>query len=138
MLRLTIWMNMPSFHQDDIFRALAGSEEVDLEVIFAKEMTSDRVQLGWRASLSGYRHRMLGGRFSLLRAMRIAWSERDRVHVVNGIWSEPTFAAALVALALSGTTFAVYAEAPDPTQARPKFKRLLRKAFGRWIARRAI
>jgi glycosyltransferase involved in cell wall biosynthesis len=138
MLHLTVWMNMPSFYQDDMFRALTGSEEVDLEVIFAKEMTSDRVQLGWRASLSGYRYRMLGGRFSLLRAMRIAWAERDRVHVVNGIWSEPTFAAALSALALSGSTFAVYAEAPDPTQPRPKFKRLLRKAFGRWIARHAI
>jgi glycosyltransferase involved in cell wall biosynthesis len=137
MLRLTIWMNMPSFHQDDMFSALAQSGDIDLEVIFAEEMTSDRVRLGWKASLSGYRYRFLNGKFSLLQAMRIAVSGRDRLHIVNGIWAEPAFASALCMLAMSGSAFAIYSEAPDPAQTLSWFKRMLRKTFGKWVARRA-
>jgi glycosyltransferase involved in cell wall biosynthesis len=135
MLRLTIWMNMPSFYQDDMFSALARSGEVDLDVIFAKELTSDRVQLGWNASLSGYRYRILNRRFPLLHAMRIAWRGRDHLHMVNGIWAEPAFASALCVLAMSGSVFAIHSEAPDPTQSLSVFKRILRKTFGKWAAR---
>lgn len=130
-------MNMPSFHQDDNFRALARSKEIDLEVIFAKELTSDRVQLGWKASLSGYSYRILDRRIPLLQAMRVAWAERDRIHLINGIWAEPAFASALCMLGMSGSVFAVHSEAPDPTQSLSRFKRFLRKTFGKWAARRA-
>jgi glycosyltransferase involved in cell wall biosynthesis len=130
-------MNMPSFHQDDVFTALAQSGEIDLEVIFAEKLTSDRVRLGWKASLDGYRYRILNGKFSLLQAMRMAWSERDRLHVVNGIWAEPAFAAALCVLCMSGSAFAIHSEAPDPSQPLSWPKRMLRQTFGKWIARRA-
>lgn len=128
---------MPSFHQDDMFSALAQSGEVDLEVIFAKELTSDRVQLGWNTNLSGYRYRILKGRFSLLQAIRYAWSGRDRLHLVNGIWAEPAFATALCVLGASRSAFAIHSEAPDPTQSLSGFKRLLRQTFGKWVACRA-
>jgi glycosyltransferase involved in cell wall biosynthesis len=128
---------MPSFHQDDVFSALAQSGEVDLEVIFAKEMTGDRVQLGWKADLKGYRYRILKGRFSFLQAMRIAWSERVRLHLVNGIWAEPAFASALCVLGISGGVFAIHSEAPDPTQHLSWLKLTLRNTFGKMVARRA-
>ncbi|MFP5265418.1 MAG: glycosyltransferase [Blastocatellia bacterium] len=137
MLRITIWMNMPSVHQEGIFSILAGMEGVDLEVIFAEGLTSDRVQLGWKANLRGYRYRILAGKFSLLQALRVAWSERDRIHVVNGIWAEPAFASALCMLVASGSAFAIYSEAPDPSQPISRLKRAMRGTFGKWVARRA-
>jgi glycosyltransferase involved in cell wall biosynthesis len=130
-------MNMPSFYQDDISRALIRSEEIDLEVVFAKELTTDRVKLGWNATLSGYRYRILNRKFSFLHAMRIAWSGRDRLHLVNGIWAEPAFASALCVLALSRSIFAIHSEAPDPTRPLSMLKRALRLTFGKWVARRA-
>ena len=128
---------MPSAYQEDIFSVLAGMEGVDLEVIFAEGLTSDRVRLGWKANLRGYRYRILGGKFSLLQALRVAWSDRDRIHVVNGIWAEPAFACALCVLGLSGSTFAIYSEAPDPSQPLSWLKRALRGTFGKWVVWRA-
>jgi glycosyltransferase involved in cell wall biosynthesis len=130
-------MNMPSFQQDGLFEALSLLKEVDLKVVFAHKLTPDRVQLGWKEDVRDYSFRILSSKPTISEAVRIALSERDRLHVVNGIWAEPAFAAALSALALAGSTFAVYAEAPDPTLPRPKSKLLLREAFGRRIARRA-
>jgi glycosyltransferase involved in cell wall biosynthesis len=62
---------------------------------------------------------------------------RDRLHIVNGIWTDPSFSAALAQLSLAGSTFAIYSEAPDPTLDRPISKRLLQTGFGKTIARRA-
>ena len=120
-----------------MFSALAQSGEIDLDVVFAKELTNDRVQLGWNASLSGYRYRILNKRFSLLQAIWIAWLGRDHLHLVNGIWAEPAFASALCVLAMSGSVYAIHSEAPDPTQSLSNFRRTLRKTFGKYIARRA-
>lgn len=137
MLRLTIWMNMPSFHQDSLFSALASSEEVDLQVIFARNLSEDRVQLGWNEGARDYPHRVLRHKHAFGEAISIARSQPDRLHVVNGIWAEPAFAVALCALGLAGSKFAVYAESPDPGQSRSVSKRLVRKTFGAWIAQRA-
>src|ERR1044072_5043334 len=114
MLRITIWMNMPSVYQDGLFNALAALGEIDLRVIFARGLTPDRVQLGWEQEDRIYSNRTLSERSRLLDAIRIARSERDRLHIVNGIWAEPAFAATLCALALSRSKFAVYAESPEP------------------------
>jgi glycosyltransferase involved in cell wall biosynthesis len=138
MLRVTIWMNMPSVHQDGLFNALAALGEIDLRVIFARELTQDRVQLGWEHENRIYSNRTLSRRNRLLDAIRIARSERDRLHVINGIWAEPAFAATLCALALSRSKFAVYAESPEPGQARQKFKEVMKRTFGRWVARHAL
>jgi glycosyltransferase involved in cell wall biosynthesis len=138
MLQLTIWMNMPSVHQDGLFNALAASGDVDLRVVFAGELTPDRTQLGWEREARNYQHRTLSRRLTLLEAARIARDERDRMHVVNGIWAEASFAAALCALAASRSRFAIYAESPEPGQARMKVKESLKRIFGRWVARRAI
>src|SRR4051812_30548851 len=78
MLPLTVWMNMPSFHQDELFTRLAESGEVDLRVVFAKELTTERVRLGWNAGRRQYEHRTLGSRYAVVEAARLARRERDR------------------------------------------------------------
>src|SRR5207302_234762 len=57
--------------------------------------------------------------------------------IVNGIWAEPAFAAALAALKLMRSRFVIYSEAPAAAPPRSTFKRWLRAAFAAPIARRA-
>jgi glycosyltransferase involved in cell wall biosynthesis len=137
MLPLTIWMNMPSFHQDDLLTSLANSGEVELRVVFARELTAERMRLGWNAGTRQYRHRTLTNPYAIFEAGRIARRERDRLHIVNGIWAESAFAAALVALRMAGSRFVIHSEAPDAAQRRSLFKRWLLSTFGRWIIRSA-
>jgi glycosyltransferase involved in cell wall biosynthesis len=138
MLPVTIWMNMPSFHQDGLFNALSRSSEVELRVIFARETTQDRLALGWTAAARRYSHRTLPDHFKLETAVRIAWAERGRLHIVNGIWAEPSFAAALAVLVLAGSRYAVYAEAPDYRQTQTGVRGFLRRSFAKWVAKRAL
>lgn len=137
-LQVTVWMNYPSFYQGDMFRALIASGQVDLEVVYAKSLTPDRLQLGWHDDLKGYPHRFINKRAPKLDAIRIAWAQRHRIHIINGIWAEPSFAAALLTLALAGSKYALYSEAPDPTVARSAGKRMLQGRVGRALAVKAM
>ena len=128
---------MPSFHQGDLFRALAACEDVDLQVIFAKDLTPDRIAMGWHRDLSGFSYRFLDERNRMADAVRLARAQRKRLHIVNGLWAEPAFAVALVTLALSESRYAIYSEAPDPNQPRSIIKRFLQHMFGRVLATRA-
>lgn len=138
MIPLTIWMNMPSFHQDGLFNTLSDGGEVDLGVVFARETTEDRLLLGWTEAVRHYSHSFLRGRSKLLDAVRVAWSKRRRLHIVSGIWAEPSFAVALCVLALARSRFVVYAEAPDPARALGRMRAFLRRSFAGWVAKRAI
>lgn len=138
MIDLTIWMNMPSFYQDDLFRALVATGEVDLRVVFARGLAEERKRLGWGSELGDYPYQWLPpGRRGIAEVVRTARAHRDRVHIINGIWAEPAFAVAFVALSRSGSPFAVYTEAPEPSLRRGPARRLLRYSLGRWVARRA-
>ena len=131
-------MNYPSFYQGDMFRALIDSGQVDLNVVYAKTLTPDRLQLGWHDDLKGYPHRFINKRAFNLEAVRIAWAQRHRIHIINGIWAEPSFAMALLTLALTGGKYVLYSEAPDPTVARSAVKRLLQETVGPLLAGKAI
>lgn len=133
-LPVTIWMNMPSFYQDDMFRVLAKRDDIDLQVVYARPLSADRLAIGWTSGEFAYPARILSG---VAEAMRLAWRQRKRVHVVNGIWAEPKFAAALTVLAAARAKYAIYAEAPIPHMRRSRAKLALRNFFGRLIARRA-
>lgn len=137
MLYLTIWMNTPTFYQADLYRVLATLKGVDVEVIFARKLSHDRLQLGWQNDLSGYRYRFLNRHGRIVDATRLAWLQRNRVHIVNGIWGEIPFTAALFIMALAGSSYMIYSEAPDPTLSRSPAKRLLRKALGQAVVRKA-
>lgn len=138
MLRLTIWMNIPSFHQGALFRALSACEEVDLQVVFAKELPGDRIELGWHSDLTGFSYRFLDNSNRLADAVRLARSHSKRIHIVNGLWAERAFAAALVTLAISGSRYAIYSEAPDPSQPRSAIKKFFRRLYGKILAPRAM
>lgn len=143
MLRLTIWMNNPSFYQSDFFRALVDTGQVDLQIIFAKTLPYARQKLGWRDDVCGYTFRFLTESEttdfrSILNAITIATSQRDRLHIVNGIWAEPTFAAALCTLALCKSRYVIYSEASNPDSKRNFSKRILRYMFGYAILYRVI
>lgn len=137
MLPLTLWMNVPSFYQGDLFRALVASGEVDLQVIFARNLGDDRLRLGWGEDVVGYHHCFLDQSSRVSDSTRRAWRRRDSLHIVNGLWAEPAFAAALVTLALAGSKYLIYSEAPNPELARLRSSEMLRAIFGRAITKRA-
>ena len=137
MLDLTIWMNYPAFYQGDLFRTLIASGEVDLRVIFAKRLTSDRIDLGWKNDLAGYPHYFLNERNKIADAVRLAWADRRRLHIMNGLWTEPSFAAGLVALAAARSVYAIYSEASEPELPRSAAKNLSMAAFGKTLTPRA-
>src|SRR5438128_1598206 len=47
-LELTVWMNMPSPYQADLFRTLERLPEVELDVVYARRLTMTRRRLGWK------------------------------------------------------------------------------------------
>src|SRR5215469_9932069 len=91
MLPVTIWMNMPSFYQDDLFCQLA--HKVDLRVVYDHAITEDRRRLGWGQVRQEYHSCVLDRHRKVRHAVGIARSERERIHVINGIWAETAFAA---------------------------------------------
>lgn len=137
-LPLTVWMNFPSFYQLDLFQALLDTGQVELQVIFAHSVTQERLKLGWEADYDPQKYIFLNERAPVPNAVRLAWAQRRRLHIVNGIWAEPAFAAALGVLRASGSRFAVYAESPGPRAGNTAFKSRLKQAvkqqFGGWVA----
>jgi glycosyltransferase involved in cell wall biosynthesis len=137
---LTIWMNMPTFYQADLFRELVRGGDVDLKVVFAKDLTGDRLALGWQQDFEGFDHIFLNPRNPVRDALRVAWSQRRRTHLVNGLWAERSFSAALALFAAMKTRYAIYSEAPEwikspsATTRRSVGKRIAQSVFGKLIA----
>jgi glycosyltransferase involved in cell wall biosynthesis len=137
MLKLTVWMNMPSFYQSDLFKELVATGEVDLQVVYAKQLPADRLSLGWQQDLSGFAHHFLDGHRPIRDALRLARAQRDRLHIVNGIWAESAFAATLTVLLLNGSKYVIYSEAPNRTVSRAYSRRFAQWTFGRAVTQRA-
>jgi glycosyltransferase involved in cell wall biosynthesis len=136
MLPVTVWMNMPSFYQDDLFCQLAS--KIDLRVVYDHAMTEDRRRLGWGEVGQEYHSRVLDRYRKVRHAVRIARSERERIHIINGIWAESAFTAVAFVLGALGVPFAIYSECPDVTVSRSWLKRRTQTSVGRWVARRAL
>jgi glycosyltransferase involved in cell wall biosynthesis len=135
MLPVTVWMNIPSFYQDDLFCQLA--RKVDLRVVYDHAMTEDRRRLGWDEVRREYHSCVLDRHRKVRHAVRIARSERERIHIINGIWAETAFTAVAFVLGKMGVPFAIYSECPDITVSRSWLKRRAHTTVGRWVARRA-
>jgi glycosyltransferase involved in cell wall biosynthesis len=134
-LPITLWMNMPSHHQDDLIRSIDETPGVDLYVIYDSPMAGYRQKLGWKSTVRNYRHMFLSG-CKPLEAVRAVRASRDRIHIFNGIWAVPSFAAAIAAHVVHGDApFFVYSEAPSRGTKRGLLRRGLRDAFGRAVAR---
>jgi glycosyltransferase involved in cell wall biosynthesis len=130
-------MDVPSHYQGDLFRTLASRGDIDLRVVYARTMPGHRRDLGWSDNLVGYRYQFLNQAHRVNSALRVAWEQRSRIHIVDGLWVEPAFSAALLVLALARSTFAVYSEGQDPGIVRGAGKKALQTVFGRIIARQA-
>jgi glycosyltransferase involved in cell wall biosynthesis len=128
-------MNMPSFYQDDLFCQLG--RKVDLRVVYDHEVTEDRRRLGWGEVRQEYHSCVLDPHRKVRHAVRIAKSERERIHVINGIWAETAFTAVVLVLGRLGVPFGIYSECPDVTVSRSWLKRRAQTSVGRWVARRA-
>jgi glycosyltransferase involved in cell wall biosynthesis len=136
-LSITIWMNMPSFYQGDVFRALVNTGAVELHVVYARGITSDRQELGWSNDVGGYDSTFLSRRWGIFDALRLACVRRGDMHIVNGLWAEPAFAGALVVLALQGSAYTIYSEAANPQASRGIAQTVARNALGRILGARA-
>ena len=126
---------MPSFYQDDLFCQLAP--KIDLRVVYDHAITEDRRHLGWAEVKQEYQSCVLGQDGKVRHAINIARSERDRIHLINGIWAETAFCAVAFVLGELGVPFAIYSECPDVTVSRSWLRRGAHTAVGRWVARRA-
>lgn len=127
---VTVWMNMPSPYQADFFRELNRREDVSLNVVFAQEMEPMRTELGWKASGDGFSSLVLAKRFRLLHVTKLAWQNRDRINIVNGVWALPPFILAAGILTLLGSTIFYHAETCDPRAPRSRIRLTVRNALG--------
>lgn len=137
MLPITIWMNIPSHYQSDLFRSLVALNELDLQVMFAQNVTQHRKDLGWDTDLNGIPHKFLNHPFSFLNAIRLAHKQSHRFHIVNGIWAESAFMGTLTGLRLSKSAYAIYSEGRNPAKPDHFPRYLLKNTFGRWLIRGA-
>lgn len=124
-------MNVPSPHQADMLRALVATDEVDLQVVSVREISPERVALGWQSDIQGYPLVMLPKKYAACQAFRLAFSQRDRVHIVNGIWAEPALSAAAVALRLRNARFLNYAEAINPGISRSRLTTAVKYVYAK-------
>jgi glycosyltransferase involved in cell wall biosynthesis len=128
-------MNMPSFYQDDLFRHLA--RKVDLRVVYDHRLTEDRRRLGWTEINGDYTSCVLEPDRKVSHAIDIARSERDRIHIINGIWAEAAFTGVAFILGKLRVPFAIYSECPDVTVSRSWLRQRVHTSIGHWVARRA-
>jgi glycosyltransferase involved in cell wall biosynthesis len=127
-LQLTIWMNTPSFYQLDLCREIASLESVSLKIIFAYDLPMERQNLGWRTEIDDDLDvHFLDSRYPVVDAARLAWQQRQRIHIVNGVWAEKPFTAALTVLRVVCPHYLIYSEGPDPFHYRSWFKKALHK-----------
>ncbi len=137
MLDLTFWMNMPSFYQADLFRALVRSGKVDLKVVFTMKIPEDRARLGWQDDTDGFPNEFLSERHPVADAIGTAIRYRGRIHITNGLWAGRVAESILVTLLLSRSKYFIYSEAPDPRDHLPPLKHKLLSVLGKPIVRNA-
>ena len=127
---------MPSEYQNALFQSLHEIDNVDLEIVFAHTLSDERKALGWDVSLDlSYRFQFLGDTNRALQVMKIAWQQRNRIHIVGGLWAVKPFLFALIILRWVAPHYFVYSEAPNPTYKRSRLIPLYRQAIGTLFAR---
>ncbi len=137
-MRLTIWMNMPSPYQADFFTELAQAEGIDLEVVYAYPLEEGRKSLGWTVADGSYGVTFLStGARGIRQAAKRAWEDRDRVHIINGVWAVPAFLMASTILLSTSAAIFFHGEAADPRVGRSVARECLRAVIGRIMLARA-
>ena len=88
MLKLCIWMNIPSHYQSVFFHALDRRDDVDLRVVYFNRASQDRAAEGWKNDHAAKPYEMFaegGSNPSALVEAVDNWQER--IHIISGYFS---------------------------------------------------
>ena len=120
-----IWMNFPSFHQNDLLNDLSNRFE-NFEVIYAHADDEDRRNQGWVLENNfNYKFKVIGKELQIWSLISYVFINRKSTHIVNGIWAEKSFFFVIILLNLFRVNFLIQSEAPIPTKNRSILKRSL-------------
>lgn len=115
---LNIWMNIPSFHQNDLFNELAKNYD-KFEVIYAHSHDENRIKQGWNfRNIQHYKSKTIGTDLSNLALILYVFKNRKATHIVNGIWAEKSFLFVIILLNIFRVNFLIYSEALIPAKER--------------------
>jgi glycosyltransferase involved in cell wall biosynthesis len=106
-----MWMNQPSPHQEQLSSELIA-QGVKLKVVYASGLRRERKEIGWEVDSDPQSTIFLANRYSFRHALGILLGNRQSIHVINGIWAEPTFFVVLMFCCLLNIPCCVYSEAP--------------------------
>ena len=122
---LHIWMNIPSFHQNDLFNELCQRFD-KFEVIYAHEQDLTRKEQGWDFDfIQHYDSKIISKNLNIRQLINYVFQNRTSTHIVNGIWAEKSFFFVILLLNLFRADFFIYSEAPVPTKKRSIFKKMM-------------
>ncbi len=126
---LHIWMNIPSFYQNDLFNELAKKYD-KFEVIYAHSHDEKRVNQGWSFdNIQHYESKTIETDFKFWDLISYVFKNRKATHIVNGIWAEKSFLFVIVLLNIFRVNFLIYSEAPVPTKKRSFIKEIFLNFF---------
>lgn len=118
-------MNIPSFHQNDLFNELAKNYD-GFEAIFAHEKDEERINQGWNSEQTQhYKSRIIGKDLKFWQLIPYVFKNRKATHIVNGIWAEKSLFFVILLLNIFKVNFLIYSEAPIPAKYRSFTKKIL-------------
>jgi glycosyltransferase involved in cell wall biosynthesis len=135
---LHIWMNIPSYYQNDLFNELCKRYH-KFEVIYAQQEDLARKKQGWNFDLiQNHNTITIGKDLNISQLIQYVYKNRKSTHIVNGIWAEKKFFFAILLLNLFRASFFIYSEAPIPSKERSVFKKIMLNFIIKPISKRLI
>jgi len=121
---LHIWMNIPSFHQNDLCNELAKNFD-SFEVIYAHAQDQNRKRQGWSfENIQQFKFKTLGVDLNHITLISYLFKHRKATHIVNGIWAEKSFFFVIILLNIFSVNFLIYSEGPIPAQKKSFIKKM--------------
>lgn len=118
-------MNIPSFHQNDLFNELSKIYD-EFKVTFAHAKDENRINQGWNSGQTQhYTSKTIGNDLDICRLIFYVFKNRKATHIVNGIWAEKSLFFVIILLNFFRVNFLIYSEAPIPNKYRSFIKKIL-------------
>lgn len=131
-------MNIPSFHQNDLFNQLSKHYD-EFEVIYDHLEDEGRINQGWSFNQAAhYSSKVVKRDFTIWQLIYYVFKNRKATHIVNGIWAEKSFFFVIILLNIFRANFLVYSEAPIPVKNRSLSKKLVLKFIVRPLSKLLI
>ena len=88
MLKLCIWMNIPSHYQSAFFQAVDHRDDIDLRVVYFSGASQDRAAEGWKNDHTSNPYETFAEEGSNPGALVEAVDEwQERIHIISGYFS---------------------------------------------------